>query len=115
MSQTTTPAAPRSARPRQSARPTPLAPPVTTADLPVISICAASRYSASRGRTDCRVGPGGELRVGLDQARELLARLVPLSRNVLGRPEARVRLVALENISGDGHLVHLVDAVRDRH
>ena len=46
---------------------------------------------------------------------ELLPRLLALGRDVLGRPVALVRAVALEHVAGDGRLVHLVDAVGDAH
>src|SRR5215469_82748 len=110
MSHTTTPAAPRSASPRLRARPTPLAPPVTTATLPVMSM-----MSASRGGADGRVGPCRELRVGLDEGCELLPRLVSLGRDVLSRPQPGMGFIALQHITGHRHLVHLVDAVRYTH
>src|SRR5580693_10559161 len=115
MSQATTPAAPRSASPRHSDRPTPLAPPVTTATLPLISMYSASPCSSSCSSADSRVCPGRQIRVGLDQAGELLPRLVSLGGNVLGRPQSWVRLVPLEHIAGHRDLMHLVDSVRDAH
>src|SRR6202034_1440524 len=95
-SATTTAAASRSARARQSARPMPLAPPVTTATFPLMSMSVAP----------CR-GPSGEVGVGGEQAGVLLARLLALGGDVLGRPQAGVRLVALEHVAGHGDLVHL--------
>src|ERR1700734_1855638 len=101
-SATTTAAAAWSARARQSARPMPLAPPVTTATFPLMSISVAP-CRCSRGV----VGPRGEIGVCGEQAGILLAGLFGLGRNVLGRPQAGLRLIALEHVAGHGDLVHL--------
>src|ERR1700689_4461295 len=95
-SATTTAPASRSARARQSARPMPLAPPVTTATFPLMSMSVAP-CRGTRGV----VGPSGEVGVGGEQAGVLLARLLALGGDVLGRPQAGGRLSALEH--GSGH------------
>src|SRR5215470_6968567 len=107
-SATTTPAASCAARARASARPMPLAPPLTTATEPAGRMSAPPRLSGP-------VGPGGQVRVGGDLLRELLPGLLALGGQVLGRPGALVRVVALEHVAGHGDLVHFVDPVGDRH
>src|SRR5690349_16191112 len=109
-SATTTPAAPWAARARHRARPIPLAPPVTTATEPSGRISAPPRLGGGGP-----VGPGGQVRIGGDLVGELLPGLLALGGQVLGRPRALVRLVALEHVAGHGDLVHLVHPVGDRH
>src|SRR4051812_36677760 len=110
MSATATAAAPLAAKARHRASPMPPPPPVTTTTLPAMSIRAISwGGSGSAGEGSAApgdepghvVGVGGQVGVLGQHRGEALAGGGALVGEVLGRPEALVRAVALEDVTGD--------------